>query len=489
MGLHDMIMAASRVTGRRRLWRRLFRSAFLAKPSNSDIPAKNLARRQRYEAGRALRQRVPRETHASCPDASSRDPVAILAETDEHRILELLPIRYERMLQSPFTFLRGAAAIMAHDLARLPQAGAHVQACGDCHLMNFGVFSTPEERILFDINDFDETLPGIDFTVDLKRLAASVAVAALDACMSDKKARALAKATVSSYREFIHELAAKTPLEIWYTRMDVADEVKRIGNAKLRETVFSTLWKAKKDLAADDNFPHLAAAKAGIPKIEDRPPLIYHFNETTKAYKIHAHAAFADYQASLLPERCALIARYELSDVAFKVVGVGSVGTFCAIGLFVTADGEPLFLQVKQALPSVLEKIGPPPPDLIHQGRRVAEGQRAMQAASDIFLGFTEDEKSGRHFYVRQLKNRHLGTIGEVIEIKALDAYANLCGRTLARAHARSGDPAVIAGYMGKSEAFDDALASFAMSYAALTKHDYAILKAARAPKAGVASK
>jgi uncharacterized protein (DUF2252 family) len=304
----------------------------------------------------------------------------------------------------------------------------------------------------------------------------------------DKKARDLAGATAKSYREFVLELAAKTPLEVWYTRMDLDREVKRIDDPKLREKVFSTLVKAKKDLAADDNFPHLATTKAGVARIEDRPPLIYHFDtEATKGYKIHAHSAFANYQSSLLPERRALIERYALADIAFKVVGVGSVGTFCAVGLFMTADGEPLFLQVKQALASVLEKIAAPPPGVVHQGCRVVEGQRAMQAASDIFLSFTEDPKTNRQFYVRQLKNRRLGSIGEVIEGKALDAYASLCGRTLARAHARSGDPVLLAGYMGKSDVLDDALASFAMAYAAQTKHDHAKLKAANDTKAGLA--
>ena len=462
----------------------------MANSSVNGIPAKNLPRAKRYEAGRALRNSVARESHAECPPASGRDPVAILAETDGARIPELLPIRYERMLQSPFTFLRGAAAVMAHDLSAVPQVSAHVQACGDCHLMNFGAFNTPEGRVLFDINDFDETLSGIDFTVDLKRLAASVAVAALDAKMTDKRARALAKATVTSYREFIIELAAETPLKVWYTRMDIDREIKRIADDKLRETLLSTLVKAKKDLAADDNFPHLATTKAGVAHIEDRPPLIYHFDTPeTKGYKLHAHSAFANYQSSLLPERRALVDRYTLADIAFKVVGVGSVGTFCAIGLFMTADNEPLFLQVKQALASVLVKIAAPPPHLTHQGCRVVEGQRAMQAASDIFLGVTEDPKTSRQFYVRQLKNRRLGSIGEVIEGKALDAYANLCGRTLARAHARSGDPALLAGYMGKTEAFDDALGSFAMAYAAQTKHDHASLAAARGTKAGLGPK
>ncbi len=462
----------------------------MAHSSLNVTPAKNLPRAERFEAGRALRQRVTREAHAACPPASGRDPVAILAETDGARIPELLPIRYQRMLQSPFTFLRGAAAVMAQDLSTLPKSGAHVQACGDCHLLNFGVFSTPEGRVLFDINDFDETLPGIDFTVDLKRLAASVAVAALNANMPDKRARLLAKATVKAYRAFILELALKSPLEVWYTHMEIDREVKRIRDDKLRETLYSTLVKAKKDLAADDNFPHLVTATAGGARIADRPPLIYHFDTAaTKDYKLHAHSAFANYQSCLLPERRALVERYALADIAFKVVGVGSVGTFCAIGLFMTADGEPLFLQVKQALPSVLEKIAAPPPHLFQQGCRVVEGQRAMQAASDIFLGWTEEPKTSRHFYVRQLKNRRLGSLGEVLEGKALDAYANLCGRTLARAHARSGDPALLAGYMGKSDAFDDALGAFAMAYAAQTKHDYACLKSAHGTKSGLAGK
>jgi len=448
--------------------------------SKNDHPGIGPSRAERYDAGRALRLKTPREAHADCPPASERDPIAILAETDPERIPELLPIRYQRMVKSPFYFLRGAAAVMARDLAQLPQMGAHVQACGDCHLMNFGAFSTAEGQALFDINDFDETLPGVDFTVDLKRLAASVAVAARGSGAADKKARALAHATVKSYREFILELAEKTPLEVWYTRMDIDREVKRIDDVKLRDKLLSTLVKAKKDLAADDNFPHLATMDGGAARIEDRPPLIYHFDtQSERSQKFHAHSAFANYRASLLPEWRALIERFALRDLAMKVVGVGSVGTFCAVGLFMTPDDEPMFLQVKEALHSVMEKIVPPPSNLRHQGCRVVEGQRYMQALSDLFLGWTEDPKTNRQFYVRRLKNRRLGSIGEVIEAKALEVYANLCGRTLARAHARTGDPAVLAGYVGKSEIFDDAVASFAMAYAELTDHDHALLAAA----------
>ncbi len=287
------------------------------------------------------------------------------------------------------------------------------------------------------------------------------------------------QATVQSYRDFILELAKMTPLQIWYIRMDVGHEAKRIANVRLREKILSILVKAKKVLASDDNFPHLATTEAGVAHIEDRPPLIYHFDtEATKGYKIHAHSAFSNYQASLLSERRRLIQHYALSDIAFKVVGVGSVGTFCAIGLFMSADAEPLFLQVKEAQASVLEKIVGAPEVPLQQGNRVVEGQRALQAASDIFLGWTEDPKTKRHFYVRQLKNRRLGSIGEVVENKALAGYANLCGRTLARAHARTGDPALLAGYMGKSDVFDDAIAAFAIAYARQTKHDHALLKA-----------
>ncbi len=435
-------------------------------------------RAARYSAGKALRDQFSRESHADCPPGSERDPVAILAESDPQRLPNLLPIRYQRMAQSSFTFLRGAAAVMAHDLAELPKLGIPVQACGDCHLMNFGAFNTPEGRMLFDINDFDETLPGVDFTVDLKRLVASVAVAARDAGISDKRAKALARSVARTYREFIRELAEETPLEVWYARMDIEREVRLIADAKLRDDLLSLLIKSKKDLAADDNFPHLATTKDGVARIEDHPPLIYHFNtDETHDQKIHAHSVFAEYQQTLLSDRRALVARYDLADIAMKVVGVGSVGTFCAIGLFMTADQEPLFLQVKQALHSVLEKIVAPPAHLAAQGGlRVVEGQRALQAASDLFLGWTEDKASQRQFYVRQLKNRRLGSIGEVIEGRALDAYATLCGRTLARAHARTGDPALIAGYIGKCEVLDEALACFAMSYATLTDRDHARL-------------
>jgi uncharacterized protein (DUF2252 family) len=435
---------------------------------------------ERYKQGTRLRKKSPREEHAELRAPANRDAVAILAQTDRMRLPELVPVRYKRMLESPFTFLRGAAAVMAEDLRHEPSAGIAVQACGDCHLMNFGAFATPEQNILFDINDFDETLPGVDFTVDLKRLAASVAVAALTAGVSNKRAQAIAAITVEAYRNRVHALAKRSPMEIWYSRIELAREIDRIDHRPLRRELRTIIAKARDHLAQDDNFPHLVRGKQ--PHIADRPPLIYHFTAKGDArHHVNARRAFDTYAGRLPPERRCLLDRYTLKDIAFKVVGVGSVGTFCAIGLFLCGDGTPLFLQIKEADKSVLERLAAKFNG--HQGQRVVEGQRVMQAASDVFLGWTEDSASHRFFYVRQLKNRRLGSVGELVEEQALASYAQLCGRTLARAHARSADPAVLAGYMGKSDAFDSALASFAMAYAARTRDDHAQLVKAKGGK------
>src|SRR5262249_53525744 len=443
---------------------------------------------ERYDDGVRLRKKAPRDIHAELKAPSHRDPVAILADADRTRVPELVPVRYERMLESPFAFLRGAAAVMAEDLRQQEMAGIPVQACGDCHLMNFGAFATPEENIVFDINDFDETLPGVDFTVDLKRLAASVAVAALAENASKSRARAIAAAAAAAYRENMRALAKLPPLEAWHSRIDLEQEIERIGDHPLRRRLEAIVAKSARHPEEDDNFPHLVKGKT--PRIADRPPQIYHFGGThDPRRRIDAKSVFASYRKRLPPERLCLVERYALADIAVKVVGVGSVGTFCAVGLFMSGDGAPLFLQIKEAGHSVLECLGPKYEG--HPGRRGGEGQAVMQAASDIFLGFTEDAASGRHFYVRQLKNRRLGSVGEIVEERALIDYAQLCGRTLARAHARTADTAMIAGYIGKGDAMDDALASFAMAYAARTQRDYDRLvqaKGKRTPKSSAAS-
>ena len=296
------------------------------------------------------------------------------------------------MMADPFGFLRGAAAVMAADLAHQPVAGAPVQACGDCHLMNFGAFNSPEDNILFDINDFDETLPGVDFTVDVKRLAASVAVAAKAANMSDRRARSLAASTVTAYREHMFALMALSPREIWHSRIDLEQELKHIESPELRRSLSTLIRHAQaRGLDKDDNFPHLVTG--GEPRIADKPPTIFHLGpKTIGGRKIDFARGFALYRETLTPDRAVLLDRYRMMDVAFKAVGVGSVGTICVVGLFLSGDGEPLFLQVKEAQRSVLERLSEKLAYQGPQGRRVVEGQRMMQAASDIFLGWTSDE-------------------------------------------------------------------------------------------------
>jgi hypothetical protein len=438
------------------------------------------SRADRFQHGKDLRARTPRQAHAELHGPRNRDAVAILAQSDAERVPELLPERYKRMMANPFGFLRGAAPVMAADLAHQPFAGAPVQACGDCHLMNFGAFNSPEDAILFDINDFDETLPGVDFTVDVKRLAASVAVAAGAANMSDKRARSLAAGAVTAYREHMFSLMGLSPLEVWHSRIDLEDELKHIESPALRRSLSTVIRHAqRRGLDKDDNFPHLVTG--GEPRIADKPPTIFHIGpKTIGGRKIDFARGFARYRETLSPDRSVLLDRYRMVDVAFKAVGVGSVGTICVVGLFLSGDDEPLFLQVKQAQRSVLERLSEELAYHGPQGRRVVEGQRMMQAASDIFLGWTADEPLGVEFYVRILKNRRLGGVSELAEQEALSEYSRLCGRTLARSHARTGDPAVIAGYMGRGDAFDDALASFAMAYAGQTVKDHAALVKAK---------
>ena len=437
-----------------------------------------------------MRARVPREAHAELHGPRDRDAVAILAESDAERVPELVPERYKRMMVDPFGFLRGAAAVMATDLAHQPLAGAPVQACGDCHLMNFGAFNSPEDNILFDINDFDETLPGVDFTIDVKRLAASVAVAAKAANMSDKRARSLLRArsalianTCSPSWTFLRWRSG-TAGSISKTSSSKS-KVRRCGAASRRVIRHARAL----GLDRDDNFPHLVTGRE--PRIADKPPTIFHIGpKTLGGRKIDFARGFALYRETLTPDRTVLLDRYRLTDVAFKAVGVGSVGTICVVGLFLNGDGEPLFLQVKQAQRSVLERLSTKLAYQGPQGRRVVEGQRMMQAASDIFLGWTSDEPLGIEFYVRVLKNRRLGAVSELAEQEALSEYARLCGRTLARSHARTGDAAVIAGYMGRNDVFDDALGSFAMAYVEQTVKDHAALvKAKGGAKAEAAPK
>jgi uncharacterized protein (DUF2252 family) len=378
------------------------------------------------------------------------------------------------------SFLRGAAAIMAADLAATPTTGIRVQACGDCHLLNFGAYLSAEGTPVFDINDFDETLPA-PFEWDVKRLAASILLAGRNGGLSEKASLRIVRKSVRAYREHIATFAPLSPLDAWRTKIDLAACIATIEDARLRARLEQRL--ARPGTAPADRLYRVERGKKSGWRLRDNPPLVYHFDaKRDDVHDLAARNAFADYRLTLQEDRRILLDRYRLVDMAFKVVGVGSVGTFCAIGLFMTADNDPLLLQIKEAQRSVLAPYAGAS-DFDNQGQRVVTGQRLLQATTDIFLGWTKDATDRRHFYVRQLKDRHLARIGEAIEEGALSFYAQLCGNTLARAHARSGDAALITGYLGNSESFDEAIAGFASAYADQTARDYAVFMEAIAEK------
>jgi uncharacterized protein (DUF2252 family) len=426
---------------------------------------------ERRQAGQALRKIVPRSMHARwAPSPSRRDPVDVLVESGRHRIASLLPIRYDRMRASPFAFFRGGAAIMAADMADSPATGIWVQACGDCHLANFGTFASPEGTPVFDINDFDETLPA-PFEWDIRRLAASFAVDALSRKLDERAARQLAGTAVQAYRQHMHELARLDPLDSWRSRVDVQDLLNGIDDDKLRERELKRLHIATE--AGHTGYPKLIEKVKGAWRIKDKPPLIFPLGgQRDDTHEIVARTAFESYKYTLPEERRILLDRYELADVAFKVVGVGSVGTFCAIGLFTTKDDQTLLLQLKEAQTSALAPFAGPSV-YSNQGQRVVVGQRIMQTVPDVFLGWTEETGDDQQCYVRQLKDSRLALIGSDLTEGALPYLATLCGVTLARAHARSGDAARIAGYLGTGTAFDAALTHFALAYAAQNEADW----------------
>ncbi len=417
----------------------------------------------RRQAGHALRGRLSRSAHAQwSPPPGRADPVAVLRAQEAHRIADLVPLRHARMRADPFAFLRGAAAVMAADLGSMPDTGLRVQACGDAHLANFGAFASSLGEPLFDVNDFDETLPA-PFEWDVKRLAASLAVAGRVQGLGDKACRALARRAAHAYRREMEQFAVVAPLDTWRSRIGLEAAIDDIGDREVRRAQRQRLNQAVQ--SARDAYRHLIAGGTAL-RLPERPPAIYRLS----AHEGTAQAAFAAYADGLEPERAVLLRRYRLRDVAFKAVGVGSVGTFCAIGLFATADGDPLLLQVKEAVASVLEPFAGASA-FPHHGQRVVVGQRLMHAEPDVFLGWAQAQ--GRHFYVRQLKDPHLAAIGAAIEAAALPFYARLCGRILARAHARSGDAAEIGGYLGEGESFDEAIGHFAVAYADQNELDH----------------
>jgi uncharacterized protein (DUF2252 family) len=434
------------------------------------------SRDQRLADGKALRDTAPRESHAVWKKpAKSRDPVAILKASNRNRLPQLVPIRFGRMLRSPFTFLRGSAGLMVHDLATIPASGLRVQACGDCHLLNFGLFATPERNLVFDINDFDETLPA-PWEWDVMRLAVSFVVAARDNHLTDKQAQAAAVECVRGYRERLRECSEMSPLEVWYDRLDARTIIDTAPNAKIRKFREELIIKAQKRIA-DYLYPKITGEVGGRRRLVDQPPVMFHVS--AKGFENVIHQALADYRLSLPDERRVLFDRYRMEDIAIKAVGIGSVGTQCWVGLFFSAENHPLLLQFKEACPSVLE---PYAGKSLYEnnGQRVVTGQRLMQSASDIFLGWTHGRGGQkRDFYVRQLRDMKMSAPVEGASAEQHMLYAALCGRTLAHAHAKSGDAATISGYLGKSDNFDQAIGKFALAYANQNEKDHAALVAA----------
>jgi uncharacterized protein (DUF2252 family) len=427
--------------------------------------------------GKALRKTCPRSSHAGVTlGQGERDALDLIEQSDKDRVERLLPIRFTRMAESPFAFFRGSAIVQAHDLKGTPSTGLTVQCCGDCHLMNFGGFATPERGLVFDINDFDETLPG-PFEWDVKRLATSFVLAARWLDFGQADARQAAESVVAAYRTALARFAEMTVLETWYARVTM-DEVfaEYAGDPKAQKLLRKSVAQAAQN-TTDHIFHKVATVDGGKPRIADHPPLLFHPDPSELDLERDVRPFFASYRATLAPDREALFDRFRVVDVAYKVVGVGSVGTRCFMALFCGDQDDHLFLQVKEARASVLEGLAGPCA-FANNGERVVAGQRLMQSASDIFLGWTRGMHD-RHFYVRQLRDMKIAPNLTGYTPRTLAAYGHLCGRALARGHAKSGDAASITGYLGTTAVFDEAIAAYALAYADQVEKDYELFRAA----------
>ena len=440
------------------------------------IDSTYLSADERRAKGKALRDAAPRAAQAGWkPPTGRRDPVDVVRESNTGRLTDLVPIRFGRMSASPFAFYRGSAALMAADLATTATSGIRVQACGDAHLMNFGGFATPERNIVFDINDLDETLPA-PFEWDVKRLAASVVIAAQHVHLPDSDAARAATDVAREYRERMADYASMRALDVWYDRIDLARYTDRAADPaiqkEIRRRTAERIEEAQRKSAPEFMYPKLVSQEGTKPVIKDEPPLIFHPTaDQAPGLATGAAEAIAAYRESLPEHTRVLFDRFHFFDYAIKVVGVGSVGTVCGVCLFMAADDDPLFLQVKEARASVLEPWAGRSLHANH-GQRVVVGQRIMQAASDVFLGWTRT-KSGHDVYVRQLRDMKMSVVIENLETELLRHYGRMCAHALARAHARSGDAAMMAGYMGSGQTFDDAIGEFAVEYADQNRRDF----------------
>ncbi len=450
-----------------------------------DTQVGRLSPAERAAKGKAARAEVPRQSHAAFDPPSNRpDPIGLLAEQAKSRVPELVPVRWGRMMVSPFTYYRGAALPMASDLAGTPVSGLAVQACGDAHLSNFGVFGSAERRLVFDVNDFDETLPG-PWEWDVKRLAASLEVAARGNSLPGKQRREIVVAAVAQYRQAMRDFAKMTNLAVWYAHADM-DQLRAQFDSQLqsrqRKLVDQGLAKARTRDSMQE-VAKLTRMVDGRPRIISDPPVLVPIDELIPAetdrtsLEAQLSSLIAGYQRTLETDRRYLLEQFEFCDLARKVVGVGSVGTRCWIVLMLGRDdSDPLFLQVKEAEKSVLSRfVGAS--KYTNQGQRVVAGQRLMQATSDIFLGWQRNEAGldgqSRDFYVRQLRDWKFSLEIETLKPAGLQMYGALCGWTLARAHARSGDRIAIASYLGGSDVFDRAIAEFAAAYADQNERDH----------------
>ena len=447
-------------------------------------PLPNTATRaQRYAAGKALRSKAPRTSHGEWASASDRpDPISLLEESNRTRVPDLVPIRYGRMSLSPFAYLRGSAVVMASDLAKTPISGIQVQLCGDAHLSNFGFFATPERNLVFDVNDFDETLPG-PWEWDVKRLAASIVVAGRQNGYIAQENRQTVVSSMLEYQTLMQQMAGMCALDVWYQHIDIG-QIMGMVKRKEQERLQKQVGKARQWRTNLGAFPKMTEQVEGTYRIKDEPPLIVHIGDKGDIRKVQEHeaerikGAFDAYVETLPDDRKVLLSKYHFVDFARKVVGVGSVGTRTWVMLLMSGgDGDgPLFLQIKEADASVLESyVGVSA--YANHGERVVQGQRLMQEASDIFLGWTHGEVVD--LYVRQLRDMKLSEDIATMTKKEFDLYTRWCAMALARAPARCGAPALISGYLGSGDLFAQAIARFAEAYADQTERDHAALLAA----------
>jgi uncharacterized protein (DUF2252 family) len=437
-----------------------------------------MPREESYAIGKSKRKTCSRESHAAWKAFSARvDPIELVMAAEKGRIADLLPLRHGRMAASPFTFYRGTALNMAADLSTTPSSGIQVQCCGDAHLLNFGGFATPERRIILSINDLDETLPA-PWEWDLKRLTTSFVIACRENGLSESTARETALACARSYRERMKEFSEMKRMEFWYSALDTDTLLEDIKDPDLRRRVTKRLMQERGKSISENLFPKLTDTSGDDVVIKDKLPEIFHAEGIPPGQVMQiVKDTFLIYRENLHHASRILLDQFQLRDAAVKVVGIGSVGTACWVLLLMDGNGEPLFLQVKEARASVLEPYAGKS-EFANNGYRIVHGYRIMQPYSDIFLGWTKGQgQLGRDFFLRQLRDMKVSFLVETFGKNEMEIIARWCGWALALSHARSGDAAMISGYMGKTDVFDEALALFSIAYADQNEKDYTIFK------------